>query len=138
MVSGSGSGTLGGQDSFGGDPAGPAKGRLRLRLRGVRRVRGRYVAQRDNAFRVIGALKPFVARQTFTVTIRRGRAVRTLTVPTKRFRRGRGGGFVVRHTARESGWITIGASHRRSATLGAVKAEPVRVLVRPHFEAGRP
>jgi hypothetical protein len=101
-------------------------------------VRGRYVARRDHALRVIGALKPFVARQTFTVTFRRGRATRTLTVSTKRFRRRPGGGFVVRHMPRRSGWITIGASHRRSAALDAVKARPVRVLVRAHFEAGRP
>jgi hypothetical protein len=131
-------GAFGAQGAVDGNPASSANGRLRLRLRGVRWVRGRYIARRDRAFRVIGALKPFVARQTFTVTFRRGREIRTLTVPTKRFRRGRGGGFVVRHMPRRSGWITIGASHRRSATLRALKARPVRVFVRAHFDAGRP
>jgi glucose/arabinose dehydrogenase len=128
-VSGSGSGASGGQDALGGNAAGPANGRLRLRLRGVHRMRGRYVARRDHAFRVIGALKPFVARQTFRVIFRRGRAIRTLTVSTKRFRRRPGGGFSVRYMPRRSGWITIGARHRRSSTLDAVKAQPVRVFV---------
>jgi hypothetical protein len=47
----------------------------------------------------------FVARQSFSVTFRRGRRVRRITVVTRRFRRSRGGGFVVRYKARRKGAI---------------------------------
>jgi len=106
------------------------QGRLRLRLRGVRRVRGRYLATRRHSFRVIGTLKPFVARESFRVSFRRGRRIRRFTVATRRFRRSPKGGFVVRYRPRRSGWIAIRASHRRSAALDAVKARRLRVLVR--------
>jgi hypothetical protein len=106
------------------------QGRLRLRLTGVRRVRGRYLATRRHSFRVIGTLKPFVARQSFRVSFRRGRRIRRFTVATRRFRRSPRGGFVVRYRPRRSGWIAIRASHRRSAALDAVRARRLRVLVR--------
>ena len=92
-------------------------------------MRGRYLARRRDHFRVVGTLKPFVARQRFVVSFRRGRRVRGFTVVTRRFRRSPKGGFVVRYRPRRSGWITIRASRRRSAALDAVKARPLRVLV---------
>jgi hypothetical protein len=107
------------------------RGRLVLRVRGVRRVRGRLVVRRGRAFKVVGTLKPFVAGQRFAVSFHRGgRRIRRVTVATKRFRRSRRGGFVVRHRARRAGWLKIRARHRRSDALDAVRARPVRVLVR--------
>lgn len=93
-------------------------------------MHGRYLARRRDSFRVIGTLKPFVARQGFVVSFRRGRRIRRFRVATRRFRRSPEGGFVVRYRPRRSGWITIRASHRRSAALDAVRARRLRVLVR--------
>ena len=59
---------------IGADEGSPAlKNRVVLRLRGVRRVRGRYVARSERPFRVIGKLRPRMADQSFTVNFRRGR-----------------------------------------------------------------
>src|SRR5918998_5286779 len=63
------------------------QGRLRLRARGVRRVRGRCLARRGDRFRVVGTLNPFVARQSFVVSFHCGRRVRNFAVVTRRFRR---------------------------------------------------
>jgi hypothetical protein len=116
--------------SGGPNAGGPRKSRLRLRLSGVRRVRGRHIARRRQAFRVVGRLRPFVARQHFAVSFRRGRRVRRVSVDSKRFRHSRGGGFVVRYRPGRRGRITIRATHRRSAALDAVRSRRVRVLVR--------
>jgi len=112
------------------EAGGPRQARLRLKLAGVRRVRGRYIARRGHAIRVTGTLTPYVARQKFTVSFRRGRRVRRVSVRTKRFERSRKGGFVVAHKPRRRGWVTIRAGHRRSAALDSVRSRRLRVLVR--------
>jgi hypothetical protein len=102
-----------------------SKSRVGLRLRGVLRVRGHYVVRRKHAFRVLGALRPRLARQGFTVSFRRGRRSARVRVQTKL-----NGNFVVRHRPSGGGWITIRATHRRTAALGAVRSRRVRVFVR--------
>jgi hypothetical protein len=64
------------------------------------------------------------------MSFRRGRRLRRVSVSSKRFRRSRGGGFVVRYRPSRRGWVTIRASHRHSAALKALRSRRVRVLVR--------
>ena len=102
-----------------------ANPRVVLRVRGVRRARGRYVARRKEPFRVIGKLRPRLADQSFTVSFRRGRRVRRLKART-----GPNGTFAARYRPLRGGWITIRAAHRRTAALDAVRSRRLRVLVR--------
>jgi hypothetical protein len=114
----------GGLPDVGADEWSP-RARLRLRLRGARRVRGRYLARRNQAFRVIGMLRPRLAGQSLTVSFRRVRRARRVKVRTRP-----NGNFAARYRPRRGGWITIRATHRRTAALGAVRSRRVRVLVR--------
>jgi hypothetical protein len=117
----------GGAPDIGADEWSPAasKSRLGLRLRGVRRVGGRYTARRTKVFRVIGRLRPRLAGQRFTISFRRGR--RTTRVKA---RTGSNGNFAARYRPLQGGWITIRATHRQTAALDAVRSRRVRVLVR--------
>ena len=116
---------------IGADEWSPSVGTLlALRLRGVRRVRGRYVVSRGKTFSVVGTLRPFVAGQSFTVSFRRGGGVRRIEVRSRLFGGSRKGGFVVRHRRRTSGPIVIRARHRATGALAAVSSRRLRVLVR--------
>lgn len=104
---------------------------MSVRLRGARRVRGRYVIRRGRIFRVVGKVTPFVSGQVATIRLRyRGRRVRRVRARIRRVSGSRGR-FVARFRARRTGRLTIRASHRRTDLLGAFTARPLRVRVIP-------
>jgi peptidoglycan hydrolase-like protein with peptidoglycan-binding domain len=108
----------------------PAEGELTVQAQKVMRDGDRRVELTNDAWRVRGVLRPYVAGQTVTVQFRRrGKLIHQQTEKVLPWRGGKVGTFLTPYTSRKDGRIAVRAIHQATPELEAIRSAAVRVNI---------
>jgi hypothetical protein len=114
-------------------PTPAADGRLRISVKAPYRNRGHKITLTGQKLIVKGVLRPAVAGQRVTITLKHGRK----TVVTRHARTRANGHFRVKLPARASGTLAVRALHKHSARIKRAAAKRIRVSAfRPTLHYG--